>query len=1056
MASGGYGYDRRDDHRRDRRRDRDDGGSRRRDRDRDRDGGSRRDRDGGSRRERRDDYGGGHGGGRNEYSGRDRRSGGNRRDNYGGGRHDDNRNTHRSSGGYGGGRRRDGGYGGGRGRGGGRFGGRGGGRGPKMVPKYLPVHGDSIIDAVKGNIGKAVLQKVNIIQYKDENETVWQEFQDYKSEDDRNLYVNSQTHESTDTKPPNLNITGYSETKLAPPEPQNLMWASNGSTENIETNCWSVLLNKDVYRYDVEDLAFDERLAYKTRHHIFPRKGSRAVRKQMQAMFGQNYIIGEGFVLSSEPSAEVREQEEVTLQYEVEGNTKTVRFRNNGRVLDENCTDAVQIEQMKQTLKFILNEIAEGAGYSRDQLSNKGSVYWKHEAGNNEIIRQRGASISAPDVTLFQTFSATLDFGFNAQTQARCLYLNVDVSFKHLSSSSLRDMMAEMKDEYGSDEDFRNAVKEKFNRTRGLVKYSSQWIQILEFDWEKDETSTFFHKRKQEDVSIADNLQDRYELEVSANAMCTVRCRSNNGFVGDYLPQHIFVTVRKEQTKAVDAQIKEREQMDNRRRLGLVKDFIKGFKDSHDGRSDITMEIGDQISCSALVIPDIELALNTGRTNEALHPKEFKQQWRNVRGFTEEYSGTTNIGILAGSSRDNEAVESKIEKYMRKRGIRDYKVTDRLTCRDYQDPEELSETLRDIQADILICVIEDAKTGSEQKSHVSRVCGKYKITTQFLRHPNINTKDTPFFGMMDDVMAKVGATWFDIKYNFQTLNPADIWVIGIDSHLSTNINSLSGCAVTLCCDITKGTLNKDWWVNRTFPLAPKESIAPLTIFREALKECMNEALTRNNPPKHILCFRGGVGESKIDILRTNEATGFSQALESVFAHDGEVPTGSYFIVPKGSRIRFGEHRKAAVICSDITLGKEFYTQVNKVNFRKVPRIIKYRLLSDEGEWFSNLVQDEPTEFLRLLHGLCYLYPQSINFSNGPCSFPGPLRMAQTKAEHVSQFILPEDQTLEDCAQLPNSFVESFTKLLDLKKSSATRMEVDDDTKSDRMEMATAI
>lgn len=98
-----------------------------------------------------------------------------------------------------------------------------------------------------------------------------------------------------------------------------------------------------------------------------------------------------------------------------------------------------------------------------------------------------------------------------------------------------------------------------------------------------------------------------------------------------------------------------------------------------------------------------------------------------------------------------------------------------------------------------------------------------------------------------------------------------------------------------------------------------------------------------------------------------------------------------------------------------------------VRHRKTPRIIQYATVHDDG-FVKDLLKENPEDFLRLISGLCYLYPQSINFSNGPCSYPGPLKAAQNTSENFTQFIFHSDENLEDLGELPNSFLADLARL----------------------------
>jgi len=140
------------------------------------------------------------------------------------------------------------------------------------------------------------------------------------------------------------------------------------------------------------------------------------------------------------------------------------------------------------------------------------------------------------------------------------------------------------------------------------------------------------------------------------------------------------------------------------------------------------------------------------------------------------------------------------------------------------------------------------------------------------------------------------------------------------------------------------------------------------------------------------------------------------------------PKLSVFVVPKGSRVRFSSTRNPVCVANTITGGfyQDFFTQVN-VRHRKTPRIIQYACIFDEG-FVQKAVSGYPEDFLKLLHGLCYLYPQSINFTNGPCSYPGVLKAAQNHSENFTQYIVSGDETLEGLGSLPDSFLSNLSQL----------------------------
>jgi len=631
---------------------------------------------------------------------------------------------------------------------------------------------------------------------------------------------------------------------------------------------------------------------------------------------------------------------------------------------------------------------------------------------------------------LFQVFEAKLSLGDRSDGRGKpnkCLFLNVDVAHKHLAARSLREFIDEMAREYEGPE-LKEKIEQYFTRKRAMISYSSSWVQIDHFNWEKSEKYEFDRKRQgKPPISIKDYLEESYQLDVEGGSMCTVVCRDGRGRQSnDYLPQHVYVTVSKEQTVDIDATIKDREAMDPGTRMSVINGFVKEFGKTQN--KNFALEIStDPFSLQGLVIPEPRLTLNISGREQKENPQNFTRNWRNCSGFMNEPKEIRVGAIAHSSSRHSDQLKWDFQKYTRKRNIGDYaSFTDCETFRNWTEAD-IEKALGRIRADLVICLIDEGKTGSEQKSMVSRLAGRYNLKTQFIRSSNLGGKPTPFYGAMDDVMAKLGAAWFNIDYGFSTLKSSDIWVLGVDVYKSQSESQLSGINIQLCTEISVGTLGNT--VDRSsYLLMPKKNISPMLPFKQALTKLLGEARDRvGHGPKYLLMFRGGISMAELVIFRTNEVIAMIQAVNDVFPKK-ERPSTTSFVVPKGSRVRFSTTTNPVCVASTITGGfyQDFYTQVN-VRHRKTPRIIQYATVHDDG-FVKNLLTENPEDFLKLISGLCYLYPQSINFSNGPCSYPGPLKAAQNTSENFTQFVFESDKGLEELGELPNSFLADLARL----------------------------
>jgi len=772
-------------------------------------------------------------------------------------------------------------------------------------------------------------------------------------------------------------------------------------------------------RYEILDT--EERTKYSCRQKMFPRaltgSDKRKLRAQYEAKLG-HFIIGDGFLVST------HKHEEATLRFEHAGYHVDLRNRGHFLQFDQDITDDESPEKCMQILVYGLHKLAESAGYKKDSFQGK-TVLWKHSDTNKTIVQQRGANWSAPDVWLFRVFEAKLNVGYDRRNDKKQLFVFADVRHKHLAAKTLRELIEDMKDRHPRQEDFQRAVEDAFLRKRALVSYSSNWVKIREFDWTSDENFEFDARGKK--TTIKEYCENK-DISVRSRACCTIMCDVEGRRRGDtrHLPQHLYVTVSKERTKDVDSQIKDREAMEPRDRQRAVNDFMRDFSEVFDPSFPLQVD-SKPFMVKAHIFPEIKLEMNL-REPTALPPRDFSQSWGRVDGFLKGKSDNEphaiNILILGCDRRTVGEAQHKAQGYVRKRRCdRHIKSIEQQSMRSWNEDEvrDILEEFRGV--DIIIGIISSGKEGSQEKQILARASGT--IITQCITDRNVNgSRQAAFLGMMDDVMAKAGFVWYGIDYGLRSIKTRDIWVIGIDSYAAQSESHCSGLAIEININIEAGTLTN--FVRGNLPLYPREVICPMDSFRQGMVKLFKEALDKaGRAPQYILLFRGGASQGEIDIVRTNELVGCMKALYEAFPKPA--PKLSYFLVPRGSSIRF--KNRSAVCISDTIAGGyylNFYTQVNNIA-RKTPRIIQYICLHDEG-LYSRLVKEEPEDWLKLLNGLCYLYPQSISFRNGPCSYPGPLKAAQNHAENFTQAIFKNDRKLADLDELPNSLTSRLATM----------------------------
>jgi len=902
--------------------------------------------------------------------------------------------------------------------------------------RYHDDHSGSLIQDISNRIGLVgnhpVTQTVHI--HRDAKGQEWLEKRTVKN--GKTYFYCTSTGESLYEKeaPKDLEDTGksYKENYVGS-FPEVVEWGSmNSDTTSVSPNCFPAKLTQSIYRYEVLDT--EERNIWGTRGKMFPRaldrKAKGKLRRRYNETFGRDFIICDGFIVSTEKN----EGEVITIEEE----GYEVQFRNHGEVLlkDSDWTKETP-EKFMQMLMYGLHKLADSAGFIKDTHLNK-TVFWKHNDSESAIeIRQRGADWSAPDVRLHKVFHLKLGVGLDPETKDKKLFAFADISHKHLAARPLRDFINDFREKYENKEEWHKAVEDAFLRKRALVSYSSNWIKIEEIMWDESEEFQFTIKRKNEDprkVTIKEYLENEKGLDIKSGAPCLIKCRID-GARGrrycEHLPQHLFVTVSKERTSKADAEIKEREAMQDSDRLYAVKKFMKSFEDIQKPEFPLQIE-ARPLELNAFVFPEIKLQIKN--TSHSL--RDFKTGWaQNHDGFTEhsdgdEFGDSKSVAILAtrNNSRSADNIQRTFESnYLRKRGISDcIKRVEVMEVRSF-DKQDIDDELDRLgyMPDLVIAIIDDGKDGSMQKSQLARAAeGRFK--TQCMVSSR-SSKNAAVLGMLDDVIGKLGGVWYQVGYNFKTIEPQGIWAIGIDVYCSQSDACASGLSIQLCHNIEAGTMKH--YIRGNFPLHPKEKIAPKEAMREAMKEIFKKCWDKGlKPPTNILIFRGGVAAGEIDILRTNELAGTIQAIYQSVGKKFKNLT--YLLVPRGGTIRFHSKLRSPICVADTITGgfyQNFYTQVNTIA-RKTPRVVQYICLHDGDGFLSNLLKEEPSDWLKMIRGLCYLYPQSISFYNGPCSYPGPLKCAQNQAENYTQFILSEDKNLQDCDQLVDSLTGLFSKM----------------------------
>lgn len=867
--------------------------------------------------------------------------------------------------------------------------------------------------------------------FKDENGAIWEQRKAVKN--GKTYYSSKSLNQTTYQRPEGLTATGEKKKEYWAPEyPDVVKWAEEkAETCEVKVNCFPAKLTKSLYRYEVLDL--EERNKWGTKGKLFPKALSKdakkQIRNQLMELFGRNFVICDGFLVSDK-----QHDKETAPILTIEAEEYVIEIRNHGEVLQKGSDITTEPEKYIQMLMYGLHQLAEDAGFHKDAHQGK-TVFWKHSASdeNQNVIRQRGADWSAPDVMLHRVYHLKMGVGIDPNSGDKNLFAFADISHKHLAARSLRELIRSMEDKHENKEDYRQAVESAFLRKRALVKYSSCWIKVEKIMWDDNEDFKFeagWGDAKKE-TSIKDYLASKYSIQVKDNAPCLIKC-SFDSFRGkkwgEFLPQHLYVTVNKERTKEADPDIKNREAMNGSDRIKAVQKFVQQFEEVQNPKFPLQIS-GTPLKIKAQVFPEINLKIK----RESYSLRDFKDGWaRNRDGFTEDsdedaWGEAKNIAIL--STRRNERAAAEIKEkidrqYLGKRGINDLiKKVECTSMRDYTE-NDISDAIGELrnEPDIVIAIIEDGKEGSEQKAVLARASqGKYR--TQCMVGNKVR-KNAAVLGMLDDVMAKLGGCWYQVDYGFETIQAQDFWTIGIDVYCSQSDSAVSGLSVQLCHNIAAGSMKN--YIRGNLPLHPRETIAPKDAMREVMKEVFRKAKEKGlQVPKTILVFRGGVSMGEIDLLRTNEVAATIQAIYQIFGKSGKKRL-SYFLVPRGGTIRFDSQlRKPICVTNTITGGfyQNFYTQINTIA-RKTPRVVQYICLYDDG-YLQKILAEAPSDWLKMIRGLCYLYPQSISFYNGPCSYPGPLKCAQNQAENFTQAIFKTDQKLEDCDKLPNSLTALF-------------------------------
>jgi len=645
------------------------------------------------------------------------------------------------------------------------------------VIKFHENSSASLIEDVTRIMGKAEVVSRPVKIYRDEQNNTWEERHKVKS--DSLYYRNHNSGEKLQKKPEGLTYYREYLENYCSAFPSPSPWAPSKNTEKIKVNCFSVQIEKNLFRYEVLDL--EEQSQKGVRWKLFPRNvdRKRSIRPFLVERFGKNHLFCDGFLLSAQPS------DEKEFTYENKEDSHTVTFRNTGKVVWENIgsDDDKSPELEIQMLTYILSDCAKEAGVKRDDLGGiRGTVFWDPKQTDFEVIRQNGSEWRAPDVQLWRTYEARLRVGYDPREQQKQLFMNVDVGFKHIASCSLRDFIEDLARKDLSNDELKEKCEQLFNRKRCFVSYSSDWIQIEGFDFESDETMEF--EGRGGTTSIKDYLKKVREVQGEIKKeRCVVVCRTSGRYrkSAHYLPQHLYISITKEQTERVDSQIKDREAMDARTRMRDIQKFVDRFAE---GQNSYGMTISkDPIAVEAYRFPDVKLELKCRRGEESYIPKEFTQNWRNCGGFMNKLDKEIQVGII-GDRNDCRDVENGLQRYMGKRGFRDYKIVGMAKLRDYTESEIKEQVQNLTSADVCICTIQDGPVGSKQKALIEKVCGQFKLKTQFLRSTNIR-RNAAFLGMCDDAMAKCGGTWFKIDYRFDTLQAENFWVLGMDVYKST-------------------------------------------------------------------------------------------------------------------------------------------------------------------------------------------------------------------------------------------------------------------------------
>jgi len=928
-----------------------------------------------------------------------------------------------------GGRRR-GGYRGGRG---GRRGGRGG-RAAKTVIRYHTDHHQDLITETTDRIGKAKIEMRPVITFRDPKGLEWEERVKIKS--GSSYWQECDSNNNATSKPEGLTEIRTHQEMYCPHLPAISKWPRSSQCSAVTVNCFPTEIGVSLFRYDLLGLEADERSVIQCRRKMYPRgMKNRLRRRWCSEQFGDDFIICDGFVIGTRDTGGALDWSDQTD----EGDEYLIQFTAPNQVVFADFGETANPGAEMMMLTYVLNECAHSAGFKRDTVSgNRGTVFWKHDESEAQTVRQQGNNWSKPDVRLWRVHEASLKVGYDPDQQQKKLFLNVDCFHKHLCAVSLREIIDDMKTrEDMSTTELGERCNQKFKRKRALISYSGEWVQIEELDFENDENYEFQHNSLGS-ISIKNYLQDQKHLDGEIQReRCIVVCR-----VGQrrkqchYLPQHIYVSLTKEQTTGCDVQIKQIEAMDPSEKMRVAQNFVKSF-DSQDNKFGFRV-IQKPLKLQGYTVPEIKLGLITRSGESWLEPFQFKNEWRSVSGFWNDRDiGQIEIVVVGEGRSNTNAAADSIAQYCRKRSINNYSIVEVIDLERFTEKELDDSLSRCPQGCVVLGILNnDGRTGSAEKATLSRVAARYNQKTQCIKIANVHNRNG-FMGMMDDLMAKAGGEWFRIDYGLENFDPSDIWVLGMDVYKSTNENQLSAFNIHLCTDITKGTLTT--FERCSGPLAPKETIVPFQILKYAMEDLFAKIDAKNlTKPKYLLIFRSGVSISQMELLRTNEITAMIQSVYSKWRK--KRPKLSFFIVPRGSKIRF-ETRTPVCVADTITGGffQDFYTQIN-TRARKTPRVVRYCLVYEDskGLFTTTMDRQNSSDFLKLLRGLCHLYPQSINFMNGCCSYPGPLKMAQNHAENFTQYVTGDDTSMSQTECLP----DSMTNLIKAVKS--MKMDVEND------------